>query len=636
MAVGLGALLTAGALGAGPATATDGSLYAFGVESMVAQAAPDGQCYVQQTGASLGVICPPQTSQIGTKWQIDLRTPLPGTVIEAFRWSAVRFHQTATSIAQQVLADGNLAWQGPEADIPVSPATGSYELGMRAFTASLRLYQTQARQQPNRVWTFLYPTIVVRDLEAPSARWTSVPSGWITGDQAQVGWQASDNVDSDGIGQQRIRAAGRTLYAGSPGQGAHVALLNLAGLPDGVQTLRLEVDGDGTGGAPAQEAPLRLDRTPPSASIGVVGLQAGRVRVTANVADPTSGVRDWTLRARGPDGPTVASWSSGDPTRDLDLAAYAAPGETIRFSLAASDNAGLSREVTSALVTRPSGAEARTVVIGGTAGATRNRIPLLRLNDRRLRPRAGRVIPTLRPLLRWTKGPRGTRLYNIQIFKLVRGPGGQFTSVSEVLSAFPRSRYLRVPRKTLEPRTCYAWRVWPWRGKRFTGKPLGVSNFCVASARVLKAAEGTRALTPPGSVAAPRGNPPAHGPYRPDRPAAPAGPPGTPIPSRPGAPSAGLRRSSPGRLRYPVVIAWIAIAALATVYLPTLGARRGRPRHPRPRRRAGAARGGALGRAVRLPAHLPHAGGAARPGGPRRPADRAALVQRVVDVNRGA
>lgn len=489
------AVVAAGALWADPAAATDGSLYGFGVETMVAQAAPDGQCSVAQSGASLGVTCPPvQTSQIGTKWQIDMRTPLPGTVIEALRWSAVRYHQTATSIAQQVLADGTLAWQGPEADIPVSPAPpGTYQLGMRAFTASLRLYQTEARQQPNRVWTFLFPTILVRDTEAPSARWTNVPTGWVTADQAQVAWQSSDNLDSDGMGSQRITAAGRTLYGAAPGQGPHIALLNLAGLPDGVHALRLDVDGDGTAGAPAQEATLRVDRAPPSASVAVAGLPAGRVRVTAAVADPTSGVRDWTLRARGPDGPTVASWSTGDPTRELDLAPYASPGETIRFVLQASDNAGLSREATSALVTRPSAAGATTVVTGGATTATRTRIPLLRLNDSRMRPRVGRVIPTRRPLLRWERGPRGTTLYNIQIFRLTRGPGGQFTAVREILSAFPRSRYYRVPRRTLEPNTCYVWRIWPWRGKRFTPAPLGVSNFCVATARALASARARAA-----------------------------------------------------------------------------------------------------------------------------------------------
>ena len=488
-ACGLAALAVAGAVGAGTATATDGSLYAFGVESLVGQAVPDGQCSVAQTGASFGVTCPPATTSLtGAKWQIDLRTPLPGSVIEGLRWSSVRYHQNATSIEQRVLADGALAWHDAEADIPVSPAPlKTYQIGMRALTASLLLYQTEARQQPNRVWTFLYPTILVRDTEAPSARWTSVPTGWITSDQAQVAWQASDNAGSDGIGQQTILDSGRTLYGGTPGDGPHIALLDVSSLPDGVQTLRLAVNGDGTAGAPAQDATLRLDRTPPSASVGLLGLPGGRVRVTANVDDATSGVRDWTLRARGPDGPTVASWATGDATRDLDLSDYAAPGETIRFVLDVNDNAGLSREVTSAPITRPTTGGATTVVIGSAVTAARTP-SLLRLHSHRMRPHAGLLLRTRTPLLRWSKGPRGTKLYNVQIFRLTRGKGGRPAAVEEVLSAFPRALAFRVPERTLKPRNCYVWRVWPWRGKRFTRGPLGVSNFCVASAKVLAAA----------------------------------------------------------------------------------------------------------------------------------------------------
>ncbi len=353
-----------------PAAATEGSLYRFGVEALAAQAVPDGQCLVAQTGASFGVTCPPiGTSFTGTKWQVDLRTPVPGSVIEAFDWRAVRFHQTATSIAQQVLADGALAWQAAEADIPRSPSQPkAYRVGMSAQTASLRLWQTEARQQPNRVWTFLEPTIFVRDIERPLARWTVVPAEWVTSDPVRVEWEASDNFGSDGLGQQRINAAGRGLYVGSPGQGFHGATLNVAGLADGVQPLRLEVDGDGTAGAAFQDASLRLDRTPPSASVVLLGLPDSGVRVTVNVADATSGVRGWTLRARGPDGLTVASSSTGGDVVDVDLANHAAPGETIRFHLTATDNAGLVRQVTSALVTRPSpsapGAPATTIVGG--------------------------------------------------------------------------------------------------------------------------------------------------------------------------------------------------------------------------------------------------------------------------------
>ncbi|MGE3795464.1 MAG: hypothetical protein AB7I38_16275 [Dehalococcoidia bacterium] len=357
------------AVSAAPAAATEGSLYRFGVEALAAQAVPDGQCSVAQTGASFGVTCPPiGTSFTGTKWQIDLRTPVPGSVIEAFDWRAVRFHQTATSIAQQVLADGALAWQAAEADIPRSPSQPkAYRVGMRALTASLRLWQTEARQQPNRVWTFLEPTIYVRDVQAPSARWVSVPGGWVTGDQAEVRWQVSDNFGADGIAQQRITAAGRTLYAGAPGDGAHVTGLALAGVPDGAHALRLDADGDGTPGAPAQEAVLRVDRTPPVAAVALTGLPNDAVRATVTVSDATSGVRDWTLHVRSADGPAVASSSAGTNVTDIDLTAYAAPGETVRFVLEATDNAGLSRLVTSAPVTRagPNGSGPSTTVIGG-------------------------------------------------------------------------------------------------------------------------------------------------------------------------------------------------------------------------------------------------------------------------------
>ena len=38
----------------------------------------------------------------------------------------------------------------------------------------------------------------------------------------------------------------------------------------------------------------------------------------------------------------------------------------------------------------------------------------------------------------------------------------------------------------MRPGTCYVWRVWPYTGTTFTPKPLGISNFCVAKASVLK------------------------------------------------------------------------------------------------------------------------------------------------------
>jgi hypothetical protein len=107
-------------------------------------------------------------------------------------------------------------------------------------------------------------------------------------------------------------------------------------------------------------------------------------------------------------------------------------------------------------------------------------------NAFRLRPKAGKTLPTRRPVLKWRKGPRGTRLYNVQIFKVVKKRHGAAPTVKKVYSGFPRKRQLRAPKSKMQPGTCYVWRVWPYTGTRFTPKPLGISNFCVAKASVLK------------------------------------------------------------------------------------------------------------------------------------------------------
>ena len=58
-------------------------------------------------------------------------------------------------------------------------------------------------------------------------------------------------------------------------------------------------------------------------------------------------------------------------------------------------------------------------------------------NAARLRPKAGKTVPTRRPVLRWHKGPRGTRLYNVQIFKVVKKRRGANPTVKKVYSGFP-------------------------------------------------------------------------------------------------------------------------------------------------------------------------------------------------------
>jgi hypothetical protein len=120
----------------------------------------------------------------------------------------------------------------------------------------------------------------------------------------------------------------------------------------------------------------------------------------------------------------------------------------------------------------------------GTAAITRL---LPRQNALRLKPKAGRVLPTRSPVLQWKRGPRGTRLYNVQIFRVTSRRGATTPRITKVASLFPRTLQMRAPKRNLRAGTCYVWRVWPYTGRAFTPKPVGVSNFCVANAKVLKA-----------------------------------------------------------------------------------------------------------------------------------------------------
>ena len=110
---------------------------------------------------------------------------------------------------------------------------------------------------------------------------------------------------------------------------------------------------------------------------------------------------------------------------------------------------------------------------------------LPRQNAQRLQPKAGKTVMSRRPVLRWTRGPRGTKLFNLQLFRVTRAKGTTTPKVVKILSAFPTGRAYRVPLSKTRPKTCYVWRVWPYTGREFTPKPLGVSNFCVASQKVL-------------------------------------------------------------------------------------------------------------------------------------------------------
>lgn len=102
-------------------------------------------------------------------------------------------------------------------------------------------------------------------------------------------------------------------------------------------------------------------------------------------------------------------------------------------------------------------------------------------NAARLRPRRAATLRVVRPVLRWTRGPAGTTLYNVQLFRvrpLARASSADAVTFRKVRSAFPRATRMRAPR--LARGACYVWRVWPFLAGRFSRQPLGVSHFCVS------------------------------------------------------------------------------------------------------------------------------------------------------------
>lgn len=125
-----------------------------------------------------------------------------------------------------------------------------------------------------------------------------------------------------------------------------------------------------------------------------------------------------------------------------------------------------------------------SVSIPVTTAGPPPRIALPKQNAGRLTPAAGSRLGTLRPLFRWMKGPAGTTVYNLQLFKVVRRDVGKAPTIRKIVSVFPHGLRWKLSGK-VEPGQCYVWRVWPYTGTSFTPKPLGISNFCVMSAKAL-------------------------------------------------------------------------------------------------------------------------------------------------------
>ena len=76
------------------------------------------------------------------------------------------------------------------------------------------------------------------------------------------------------------------------------------------------------------------------------------------------------------------------------------------------------------------------------------------ISARSMRPKKGKVLVTLRPLMRW-KATRRAPFYNLQIVDL--------STNKKVVSVFPRAPRYRVAKNRLKAGHRYAWRVWSHR-----------------------------------------------------------------------------------------------------------------------------------------------------------------------------
>lgn len=244
------------------------------------------------------------------------------------------------------------------------------------------------------------------------------------------------------------------------GTGRSPMTVRLSGVADGQYRLAARDKDAGT------ERALRVDVTPP--------------RIT--VLQPTSGMQV-EQNAR-----LLADYSCQDAVACTGTVDRGAPLDTSQtgpasFSVRALDDAGnealslVDYLVRAALPSEP------IILLPGRGSAVMPSLvaqssrsapwrPRTR-NARRLRPAAGAIISTRRPLLRWKAYP-GAMLYNIQVFRL-RGR----SSLTKVVSTLPRVNRFRVPAGRIALGTRYVWQVWPYLGRGYLSRPLGLSYFSV-------------------------------------------------------------------------------------------------------------------------------------------------------------
>jgi hypothetical protein len=194
------------------------------------------------------------------------------------------------------------------------------------------------------------------------------------------------------------------------------------------------------------------DGTPPAgvtglaavAGIGQVGLK-WRPPTDADLARITV-LRSTVPPASAGDGTAARFSLPGNASSFTDVALT--PGVTYHYAVYAEDAVGNPSVLARAI------AVPKAPLVPLITGKPK---PPKGIFDKFMKPKRGKVLGTLRPILRWRRNP-AAQLYNIQILDL--------NTNRKVVSAFPRKPAYRVPPKRLKAGHRYAWRVWAYRGKR--------------------------------------------------------------------------------------------------------------------------------------------------------------------------
>ncbi len=305
---------------------------------------------------------------------------------------------------------------------------------------------------------------------ADGDRWSTAPTYTVTAGtpvvaRARFQWRTSTGEDGDSD------TAPFTITLEDP-------------LVEGPVTLTVTQRPRGLGIAESSQRRFVIDLTPPDAvALTVPASAPAGTEVPVSWTAGETGAR-YTLRVRTASGALVQG-----PVETTATSARVVPLEPGSYvvSLVQTDAAGnAGPEATAPLAIPPSDVPAFTPPVVPVPPPTSTTTTTPRLpssNPGRLTPRRASRLSTRRPVLRWARGPAGTRLYNVQLFRVypkqLTASGGP--RLRKVSSSFPRLRRVRAP--TLARGACYVWRVWPYGRSGFTAKPLGLSNFCVAPAR---------------------------------------------------------------------------------------------------------------------------------------------------------